>query len=67
MPTSTTLLAFAATTLILVATPGPGVLYIVGRSVDQGRRAGLVSMLAIESAEVVYVLAVAVGLAAVLA
>jgi threonine/homoserine/homoserine lactone efflux protein len=62
-----TLLAFCGVTLLLVATPGPGVLYVVGRSVDQGRRAGLISMLAIESAEVVYVLATAFGLAAVLA
>jgi threonine/homoserine/homoserine lactone efflux protein len=67
MPTTTTLLLFALTTLLLVAAPGPGIIYIVGRSVDQGRRAGFVSMLAIESAEVVYVLAVAIGLAAVLA
>jgi threonine/homoserine/homoserine lactone efflux protein len=62
-----TLLAFCGVTFLLVATPGPGVLYVVGRSIDQGRRAGLVSMLAIESAELVYVLATAFGLAAVLA
>jgi threonine/homoserine/homoserine lactone efflux protein len=62
-----TVIAFCGVTFLLVATPGPGVLYIVGRSIDQGRRAGLISMLAIESAEVVYVLAAAFGLAAVLA
>jgi threonine/homoserine/homoserine lactone efflux protein len=62
-----TLLTFCGVTFVLVATPGPGVLYVVGRSIDQGRRAGLVSMLAIESAELVYVLATAFGLAAVLA
>jgi threonine/homoserine/homoserine lactone efflux protein len=62
-----TVLAFCGVTFVLVATPGPGVLYIVGRSIDQGRRAGLVSMLAIEAAEVVYIVATAVGLAAVLA
>jgi threonine/homoserine/homoserine lactone efflux protein len=62
-----TLLAFCAVTFVLVATPGPGVLYIVGRSIDQGRRAGIVSMLAIEAAEVVYIVATAAGLAAVLA
>jgi threonine/homoserine/homoserine lactone efflux protein len=67
MPTLTTLLVFAAATLLLVATPGPGVLYIVGRSIDQGRRAGLISMFAIESAEVVYVLAAAAGLTTLLA
>jgi threonine/homoserine/homoserine lactone efflux protein len=67
MPAMTTLLVFAATTLLLVATPGPGVLYIVGRSADLGRRAGLISMLAVESAEVVYVVAAALGVSAALA
>jgi threonine/homoserine/homoserine lactone efflux protein len=67
MPSLTTLLLFAGVTALLVATPGPGVLYIVGRSVDQGRRAGLLSMFAIESAELVYVFAAAVGLTALLA
>ena len=38
MPSFSTLLLFAGVSFLLVATPGPGVLYIVGRSVDQGRR-----------------------------
>lgn len=67
MPSLPTLAVFAGATLLLVASPGPGVLYIVSRSVDQGRRAGLVSMFAIESAEVVYILAAAAGLTALLA
>jgi threonine/homoserine/homoserine lactone efflux protein len=67
MPSLSTLLMFSGVTALLVASPGPGVLYIVGRSIDQGRRAGLLSMFAIESAEVVYVLAAAAGLTALLA
>jgi threonine/homoserine/homoserine lactone efflux protein len=67
MPGPTTLLVFSLASLILVATPGPGVLYVVGRTVDQGRRAGIASMLGIEAAEVVYVLAAAAGLSALLA
>jgi threonine/homoserine/homoserine lactone efflux protein len=43
------------------------VLYVVGRSIDQGRRAGIASMLGIELAEVVHVFAVALGLSALLA
>jgi threonine/homoserine/homoserine lactone efflux protein len=43
------------------------VLYVVGRSIDQGRRAGIASMIGIESAELVHVLAVAMGLSALLA
>lgn len=67
MPGPATLLVFSTATFVLVATPGPGVLYLVGRSVDQGRSAGVASMLGIEAAEVVYVLAAALGVSAVLA
>jgi threonine/homoserine/homoserine lactone efflux protein len=67
MPDLETMLAFSVVTLVLVATPGPGVLYVVGRSSDRGRRAGFASMLGIESAELVYLLAAATGLSALLA
>lgn len=67
MPGATTILVFCAVSFVLVATPGPGVLYVVGRSIDQGRRAGVASMLGIESAELVHVFAVALGLSALLA
>jgi threonine/homoserine/homoserine lactone efflux protein len=67
MPDLATVLVFCGVSFVLVATPGPGVLYVVGRSVDQGRRAGIASMLGIEAGEVVHVLAVAVGLSALLA
>ena len=36
---------FMIAALVLLLTPGPAVLYIVTRSIDQGRRAGLVSVL----------------------
>ena len=39
-----TLAAFGAASLVLSITPGPGVLYIVTRSLAQGRRAGLASV-----------------------
>jgi threonine/homoserine/homoserine lactone efflux protein len=67
MPAPATLLAFCGVSFVLVATPGPGVLYVFGRSIDQGRRAGIASMLGIELAEVVHVFAVALGLSALLA
>lgn len=67
MPGLATILVFCAASLVLVATPGPGVLYVVGRSIDQGRRAGVASMVGIELAEVVHVFAVALGLSALLA
>jgi len=55
---------FAA--LILLLTPGPAVLYIVARSMDQGRLAGCVSVLSIEVGNSVHVLAATVGLSAIL-
>ncbi len=67
MPDPATILVFCGVSFVLVATPGPGVIYVVGRSIDQGRRAGIASMIGIESAELVHVFAVAFGLSALLA
>jgi threonine/homoserine/homoserine lactone efflux protein len=62
-----TLVLFALATLLLTASPGPGVLYVTARSIAQGRRAGFASMFGIESGEVVWLAATATGLAALLA
>lgn len=62
-----TLALFALTTLLLTASPGPGVLYVVARSVSQGRMAGFASMFGIESGEILWLVATATGLAALLA
>lgn len=56
----TSLAGFALASLLLVAVPGPNLVYIVTRSVQQGRRAGLVSALGVETGTLVHVLA-AVG------
>jgi threonine/homoserine/homoserine lactone efflux protein len=61
-----TLPLFLLASLILLLTPGPAVLYIVARSVDQGRAAGLVSVLGIETGNFLLVLAAALGLSAIL-
>jgi len=58
---------FVVAALVLLLTPGPAVLYIVTRSVDQGRRAGLVSVLGVHAGTLVHVAAAAAGLSAVLA
>ena len=63
----TTLVLFALATLILTATPGPGVMYVAARTLSQGRRAGFASMFGIESGEVVWLVAAATGVAALLA
>lgn len=67
MPAPTTLLLFALATFLLTVSPGPGVLYVVARSLSQGRTAGFASMFGIESGEVVWLAATATGLAALLA
>lgn len=55
---------FVAASLALLLTPGPAVLYIIARSLDQGRGAGLVSVLSIESGNLFHVLAATFGLSA---
>jgi len=52
--------------LVLLLVPGPAVLYITARSASQGRLAGLVSVLAIETANFIQAIAAALGLSAIL-
>ena len=51
----------------LVAIPGPNHVYIVARSVDQGRRAGFASAFGVETATLLHVAAAAAGVSAALA
>jgi threonine/homoserine/homoserine lactone efflux protein len=57
---------FIGATLALLLIPGPAVLYITARSASQGRVAGLVSVLAIETANFLQAVAAALGLSAIL-
>jgi threonine/homoserine/homoserine lactone efflux protein len=66
LPDASSLGLFVVAALVLLLTPGPAVLYIVTRSIDQGRRAGLVSMLGVHVGTLVHVGAAAIGLSAVL-
>jgi threonine/homoserine/homoserine lactone efflux protein len=58
---------FVLAAILLILTPGQDTLYIVGRSLAQGRAAGLASALGIAAGTVVHTIAAAVGLSAVLA
>ncbi|HKT96877.1 MAG TPA: LysE family translocator, partial [Paraburkholderia sp.] len=58
---------FLVAVFLLNVTPGPDTAYIVGRSVAQGRSAGLVSALGISTGCCVHALACAFGLTALLA
>ena len=66
MPALSTIALFLAAALGLLLIPGPAVLYIVTRSVSQGRRAGLVSVGGIETATFTHALAAGLGLSALL-
>jgi threonine/homoserine/homoserine lactone efflux protein len=57
---------FAAAAFLLLMTPGPAVLYIVARSVEQGRRAGLISVLGICTGTLAHVAAASLGISALL-
>jgi len=58
------LLLFAGAGLLLNVTPGPDLLYILGRSVSQGRQAGLLSALGIGAGCLFHVTAAALGVSA---
>ncbi len=63
---SINLALFIPAAVALIVTPGPVVLYIVTRSVDQGRKAGLVSVLGSEIGNLCHAIAAALGLSAIL-
>jgi threonine/homoserine/homoserine lactone efflux protein len=66
VPDAPTFALFVAASLALTIVPGPAVLYIVARSVEGGRAAGLVSVLGIGVGGLVHVAFAAVGLSAIL-
>lgn len=66
MPDPTKLTFFFVAAIGLLLVPGPAVLYIVTRSVSQGRAAGVVSVLGIATASLIHIAAAALGLSAIL-
>jgi len=66
MPDFTKLVLFIIAAWVLLVTPGPAVLYIVARSIDQGRVAGLVSTIGIGVGTLCHVVAAALGVSALL-
>ena len=61
------LLAFTLAALVLIAVPGPSVLFVIGRTLALGRRGGLLSVLGNAGGELLQIAAVALGVGAVLA
>ena len=64
MPTTTNLIAFAIVAASMVLTPGPNMIYLVSRSISQGRIAGLISLGGVALGFVVYLLCAAFGITA---
>jgi len=67
MPTIETVIVFMAAALALNVTPGPSILYVMSRSVGQGRTAGLVSALGLGTGSLIHAGAAALGLSVILA
>ncbi|MEV0155781.1 LysE family translocator [Micromonospora sp. NPDC050686] len=65
MVTVAAVAGIALVALGLVLTPGPNMVYLVSRSVTQGRRAGLVSLLGVAAGFLVYLAAATAGIATV--
>lgn len=60
----TDLLLFAGAALLMVLTPGPNMIYLVSRSICQGRKAGVISLLGVIAGFLVHMFAAALGITA---
>ncbi|MCW5606058.1 MAG: LysE family translocator [Burkholderiales bacterium] len=58
------LLLFAGAALLMVLTPGPNMIYLISRSICQGRGAGVISLFGVIAGFFVHMLAAVVGLSA---
>lgn len=65
MPSLDNFLLFLVASVLLVLTPGPNLLYLISRTLCQGRAAGLVSLAGTTTGFVAHILAAALGLSAV--
>ncbi|AGE27319.1 hypothetical protein H045_16280 [Pseudomonas poae RE*1-1-14] len=66
MPDMSSLLAYGLISLGMVLTPGPNMIYLISRSICQGRMAGLISLSGVALGFVVYMLSAALGITALL-
>ena len=65
MPTLDNFLLFVVASVLLVLTPGPNLLYLISRTLCQGRAAGVVSLAGTTTGFLVHVVAAALGLSVV--
>ena len=55
------LMLFAGAALFMVLTPGPNMIYLISRSISQGRRAGVISLFGVVAGFFVHMFAAAIG------
>ncbi|MEY3054054.1 MAG: hypothetical protein RL550_577 [Actinomycetota bacterium] len=67
MPDLSSVITFAIASLALLVIPGPAVIYVLNRSVSDGREVGFAAVAGLELGNFVHVIAASVGLSAVLA
>jgi threonine/homoserine/homoserine lactone efflux protein len=67
MPDLSTFAVFAAAALVFLVTPGPAVMFIVARTIERGRSAGLASVAGLGLGTLVHIAAAALGVSAILA
>ncbi|MGO4110286.1 LysE family translocator [Paenibacillus sp. YAF4_2] len=60
-----TLIAFGIVSLGMVCSPGPNMIYLISRSISQGRKAGIISLMGVVLGFVVYLIASMLGLIAI--
>jgi threonine/homoserine/homoserine lactone efflux protein len=60
------IVVFAFAALMLVLTPGPNMIYLISRSITQGKRAGLISLIGVVCGFLFHIIMVSFGLTAVL-
>ena len=65
MPATANLIAFASLAVAVVLTPGPNMIYMISRSITQGRLAGIIAFGGVAVGFVVYLLCAAFGLTAI--
>ena len=66
MPTLSSQIAFSLVALGMVLTPGPNMIYLISRSICQGRAAGMISLGGVALGFVFYMICAAVGITALL-
>jgi threonine/homoserine/homoserine lactone efflux protein len=64
---STTLITFITASIVIILSPGPAQALVITRTISEGRKAGIITALGLNTATFVHAIAAAVGLSAILA